>query len=596
MAIVSSPFHALESDINLAWTTTQEKSISSDFPFDLTDESADQYVARTYLQFLWLPDLIMPLHLFIPALRRVSFASTSSGPHPLHALLEPLLLMPRTASSKYQVDLPQLLAMGGGDGDMEETMMWFGLTHEKRSVKEGEAERELWEDEEWRKGWLERMERREVQIQILLYFLKLSLPGPLPPSPVKKKRKRKESSVPSYEERLETFMDKLSTWQLLGSLGGGSMPEKVVKGRIDTRDCMQVFWETMVEPLFKDFLPDLVADLRTKIFPVSLFSDDVESIGSRSPSPTNTNDSRHPAPRPFKRAPSRASTVSRFPSPALSAISTTNSRRSRSLSVSLAQEKEERERATSVGGPNKKRVLNREVSMSRVFRPKPKPERVRSAREGKANEEEDKGKGKKKDVGVTLVEETPQKPKLGRAASTQDMLDAGVSQTQSQTAVSTGILTRSPDVFASSSGARAHGQFLFPTATGRRVEDVEMSVVEETPVKTQHTLTRAATQPSLQPLFPARVTGMLFPPSNLNIFDTPTRIQPEEEDGEAEWPPESSPDLLLLRSGGGVSEGRRSLSRSRSRSSMFGEEGDSEEDEDEIDGFNVTPSKPRRKK
>ena len=40
------------------WTTAQEKSLKKDYPFqDLHEESDDHFVARTYLQFLWLPEV-----------------------------------------------------------------------------------------------------------------------------------------------------------------------------------------------------------------------------------------------------------------------------------------------------------------------------------------------------------------------------------------------------------------------------------------------------------------------------------------------------------------------------------------------------------
>jgi hypothetical protein len=45
--------------------------------------------------------------------------------------------------------LPQILSDGGGAGEIEENMMSFALNYEP------------WIDEGWRKGWLERMERRE---------------------------------------------------------------------------------------------------------------------------------------------------------------------------------------------------------------------------------------------------------------------------------------------------------------------------------------------------------------------------------------------------------------------------------------------------
>lgn len=111
----------------------------------------------------------MPLNLFIPSLLRVKVASSSqpsaASPHPLHDLLEPLLLTARATSNKYHVELPQILVDGGGAGEVEETMMWFALNYEKaddddptRSAQQADGP---WVDEKWRSKWLDRMERRE---------------------------------------------------------------------------------------------------------------------------------------------------------------------------------------------------------------------------------------------------------------------------------------------------------------------------------------------------------------------------------------------------------------------------------------------------
>lgn len=109
----------------------------------------------------------MPLKLLVPSISRVNAASSSTSPHPLHGLLEPLLLTPRTAANKYHVELPQILSDGGGAGEIEETMMWFSLNHEKvedddwiRSEDANDVD-VPWADENWRQKWLERMERRE---------------------------------------------------------------------------------------------------------------------------------------------------------------------------------------------------------------------------------------------------------------------------------------------------------------------------------------------------------------------------------------------------------------------------------------------------
>jgi hypothetical protein len=88
--------------------------------------------------------------------------------------------------------------------------------------------------------------------------------------------------------------------------------------------------------------------------------------------------------------------------------------RSRSLSVSLAQERE-RERERSVGlGAAKKRVLNREISMSRVFKPKAKvPEAKVTSKRKRPEGDISDTLPKVKDEGVTLVVDTPVKPKTG---------------------------------------------------------------------------------------------------------------------------------------------------------------------------------------
>ena len=172
-----------------------------------------------------------------------------------------------------------------------------------------------------------------------------------------------------------------------------------------------------IESRFKTQLPEACALLRSKVFPSSLFSDDSSNA------PTSRNVSPDPELKPAKKNLSRVPSISRLPSPALSTSSrnTTKSKsdtralvrsRSRSLSISLAQEKE-RERAASAAPP-KRRVLNREISMSRVFKSKPKPN-------DKASTTSERGpkpattapvKTKVKDLGITLVEETPVKPRL----------------------------------------------------------------------------------------------------------------------------------------------------------------------------------------
>ena len=57
MAALESLSYTLENEKKVNWSTAQENSLSSDFPFELNDETADEFAYRTYLQFLWLPEV-----------------------------------------------------------------------------------------------------------------------------------------------------------------------------------------------------------------------------------------------------------------------------------------------------------------------------------------------------------------------------------------------------------------------------------------------------------------------------------------------------------------------------------------------------------
>ncbi|KAK0491401.1 hypothetical protein IW261DRAFT_86640 [Armillaria novae-zelandiae] len=415
------------------WSEAHEKALSKDYPFtDIANETPDMYVQRTYLQFLWLPESIMPLTLLIPSLLRVNIASSSQPTtHPLHVLISSLLLTSRSAANKYHIDLPQLLSDGGGDGEIEETMMWYALSHEKADESEGQSRpgsieraEELWMNEKGRAKWLDRMERREVLIQILLHLLILSLPAPPPPPPSESpSRKRKKQSprknasrtlIQTTEDRLEAFMDKLSMWQLINVVEQSSASSKDDKDA--ELDWIQRFFRDVVEPQFKTSLPDQCSLLHSKIFRTSIFSDDETASNSSGRSPSPETQAQNGLLSRLKRA--RTLTADdahdRHPSPALSIASSSTREvqarslarsRSRSLSVSLAQEKE-RERAESVGANSRKRVLNREVSMSRVFKGKPKPKVEETTKE-----QPKPVIPKPTHEGVTLVEATPVKPK-----------------------------------------------------------------------------------------------------------------------------------------------------------------------------------------
>ena len=59
MATLTDFPHSLETSRRVTWSTVQEKSISNDFPFDRNEETPEQFVFRTYLQFLWLPEVLL---------------------------------------------------------------------------------------------------------------------------------------------------------------------------------------------------------------------------------------------------------------------------------------------------------------------------------------------------------------------------------------------------------------------------------------------------------------------------------------------------------------------------------------------------------
>ncbi|KAJ7591489.1 hypothetical protein C8J56DRAFT_720418, partial [Mycena floridula] len=324
------------------WTLAQEKTISKDFPFvDVPcPDVPEAYIYRTYIQFLWLPESIMPLSLLIPSLERVKYASSSDLllPHPLHALLAPCLLTPRSSANKYNVQVPRVIGGAESEGldETEVAMLWYAFSHDASD----EA------DEQWKKKWLERMERRELQIQMLFHFLLLSLPGPPPASPQLSSVQRRKRAFhkdapkqPSIADRLESFMDKLSTWQLMGGL-------TAAESRPDQYDWMQAFLQDIIEPQFNSRAQAACLLLRSKLFPISPFADDESD----------------PSPPLRKKGPLVTVTgaAPRRPSPAPTLA------RSRSLSVTLAQEQEE-QRAKSVGT---KRILSREISMSRNLKPK----------------------------------------------------------------------------------------------------------------------------------------------------------------------------------------------------------------------------------
>ncbi|KAG1790244.1 uncharacterized protein HD556DRAFT_1393737 [Suillus plorans] len=534
----------LHTPASFKWTAAQEKSLSRDYPFqdhDPTDPAL--FVQRTYLHFLWLPHSIMPLSLFIPSLLRIRGTPNlaEDQPHPLHAFIEPLLLSLRAAANKYHNELPQILADGGGACEAEESMMWYALGYEKvdGSAERGEhltGEDSAMLEEKWRSGWLERMEQREVQIQILLYFLKLSLPGPctpLPPvevpptnnisfvSPVKPNRSRKKKKekpnliIPSSIERLESFMDKLSMWQLV-SLMNISRSE-IMSHNKNGRDWMQKFCEDVVGPLFKSKLPEQCALLRSKLFPNSPFSDEPPSPGPSTEKSLHGSRSHHS---------SSAATGSQ------SGVATRAPARTRSLSVSLAQEKE-KERAASVGTTQDKalqRALTRQISMSRTWKGKDRSTAMVSQADIKmpaATAKRIIGRTDSQSqsrAAITLVTATPVKKPPPRAKSNASARSS------------------SPIPIARSSSVLTTGRSSSPHLTGRSSSPPIARSSSHMPLDTDD-----------NELPGASVLLLDFSSDSLG------NVMEEDEDAEGEtWLPNSSPDVLLLgKSGWGISAKKR---------------------------------------
>ncbi|KAI0773085.1 DNA replication regulator SLD3-domain-containing protein, partial [Trametes elegans] len=557
---IKQPQYLLPTTPAVKWLATQDRNINRELPYvDSATETPEEYVSRTYLQFLWLPQSIMPLQFLCHAIQRVVAPSpcppsTSQPPapaaHPLHALLQPILLTSRAASQKYHDRLSQLLAEENEPANDEEEYMCYAYQKDKTfevDLQEEQDEDEV--QERLKKLWLERMERREIQIQILLHFLLLTLPGngaapsadtqsesakslPLPPSlsPSKsKKRKRRarekaEAPPPPpqpLEERLETYMDKLAMWQLMRSvdstlgLGHADPTKSAANGqKKDDRDWMQAFCEDIVEPLFKEKLPGFCALFRSKLFQEEADTD-TDTLDLSPP------DSPKPATKRLKSSASTAS-VSAKAGSSKTKEEATQRARSRSLSMSLEQEQRERSRSVSIGpGGLRKRAIVREVSMTTVFkgkaRAKSKAELARatsitgptsslSRTQSQRSQAQAKAKVAERAArGTVLVAATPVKPRT-------------ISQSQPQ---SSGTQARLPALFAASAQPQSHGSSQSRLA---RVDSLDIDADADayaTPTKTRR---RTKTK---------RI-----------------RAGTDEEEAGDEWTLHSSPDVLLLGASG----------------------------------------------
>ncbi|KAI0643415.1 DNA replication regulator SLD3-domain-containing protein [Trametes meyenii] len=478
--------------------------------------------------------------------------SQTPPPHPLHSLLKPVLLTSRASSQKYHSRIAQLLVEEDDPADAEEEYVWYAYHKDKIADTDADAGGQDGQDEHetherLKVAWLERMERREVQIQILLHYLLLTLPGndapslagvqpdpadalPLPPplSPSKsKKRKRKErgtgQGVPPraappgpktapaqpLEECLESYMDKLAMWQLMRSVDSTlghpapAAPESAAHGKQkDGRDWMQAFFEDVVEPLFRDRLPELCALFRSKLFPDTAGSD-TDTVDLTPPT------SPKPAPKRLKAGAADGAGPSKAKARTKEDVAQRS--RSRSLSMSLEQEQRERSRSVSIGPSGlRKRAINREVSMTTVFKGKeraknkaalarttsqvgPSLQRTQSQSTAQTSTAD---KGTK---GNVLVAATPSKPRTAH-------------QSQTQT-----VQTRLPALFGSASQSQSQS----------RVARVEDSIDDDI----------------------AADDDAFATPTKVRRHARTTRVVSDGEGGDDagdEWKLDSSPDVLLL--------------------------------------------------
>ncbi|KAF8517157.1 hypothetical protein BU17DRAFT_50121 [Hysterangium stoloniferum] len=351
--------YSIDNECPLAWPSTFDAAINEGYPFpDNEDQTTEEYIIKRYLETLWLPESLMSLVQFVKTLRRL--ACSPMQLRAVHQALKPLLRSAQSTHDKYHQELPRILEDEGGAGEIEESMMWHAYSTERY---EGKETQEIDVEKSWKKLWMVKMERRETLIQILLYLHILSLPPPPPctPRPSPGKRKRKQARGPPSPERLETFMDKLSVWQMMAAINIDTI-QSTSSLPMTKHDWMQAFCEDVVSPLFKDRRPDLYNLLRTKVFPHSPFSDDSDTKERRPTSPLRLQELEKPK---YTRHNS-SSLQSNTTSDGNKDSEAPQRHRSRSRSVSIAAE-EVRARGASRGGvASSKTLFKGEIEMKRT--------------------------------------------------------------------------------------------------------------------------------------------------------------------------------------------------------------------------------------
>ncbi|KAI0299359.1 hypothetical protein B0F90DRAFT_1728105 [Multifurca ochricompacta] len=330
----------------------------------------------------------MPLNQFVPLVqllaRDSALSSSDDDIHPLHAGLDEILLTGKWCTYKYQEQLPNIIISRASCTDLEPLIMLFVLERyvllEEPSKEPGQSYLDL----DDKKRWLSEIEKRECTLIPI---------KPVPVSSHVQKRRRvqrssegEEETTPHriVEERLEGLMDKLVLWQM-----ALPDPEANPDGTKVVHDWTQIFCDDVVQPSFSQQPPEQYKLLRRKLFRIPQWtssSDDGDSDDS---------DGQH-AQQP--------QTMTFFTSS--HSVDNTTQSRSRSLSVSLEQEAEKRRTE-----PKTRRVLQREVSMSKVFKGRRKDGptvtslvKVESEVAGSSTTSQSHAKGP-----IILVEGTPQK-------------------------------------------------------------------------------------------------------------------------------------------------------------------------------------------
>ncbi|KAN0125291.1 hypothetical protein V8E53_015655, partial [Lactarius tabidus] len=200
------------------------------------------------------------------------------------------------------------------------------------------------------------------------------------------------------EDRLEGLMDRLVLWQM-------ALPdaEANADGTKTVRDWTQAFCDDVVQPAFAQKLPEQYKLLRRKLFRIPQWTSSSEDEGDSDGHEAQTIRPYSPPPFPDSHVQNRHSTTRNLvPS------------RSRSLSASLEQEADMRR-----AEPRMRKVLQREVSMSKVFKG-PRRNAAPAKVEAESTTTTTIAAGTSSSTAATqtqakrpivLVEGTPQKPK-----------------------------------------------------------------------------------------------------------------------------------------------------------------------------------------